>query len=155
MQMHSTLFSSQNPKWFQASEYFLLFCCWLLVDSSPCFLFSSLRSRGRPLPALVRLLGRLLLRPPLLDQNLQAGAAAGRGVHQAEEERLPRPGDLPALRLRQGPLLQGVERCHLLVQVQAAHVPEDLKRRQLPWARRPRSPSATESFKGENGLWLH
>lgn len=77
--------------------------------------------------ALVRLLGGLLLRPPLLDQDLQAGAAAGGGVHPAAEERLAQPGDLPALRLRQGPFLQGVERRHVLVQVQAAHVPEDLK----------------------------
>lgn len=85
------------------------------------------RTRGRPVPALVRLLRGLLLRSPLLDQDLQAGAAAGRGVHQAEEEGLPRPGDLPALRLCQGPLLQGLEGCHLLLQVQASHVPEDLK----------------------------
>lgn len=77
--------------------------------------------------ALVRLLGGLLLRPTLLDQNLQASAEAGRGVHPAAEERLARPGNLPTLRLRQGPFLQGVERRHVLVQVQAPHVPEDLK----------------------------
>lgn len=77
--------------------------------------------------ALVRLLRRLLLRPSLLDQDLQAGAEAGGGVHSAEEERLARPGNLPTLRLRQGPFLQGVERCNILVQVQAPHVPEDLK----------------------------
>lgn len=69
-----------------------------------------------------------MLRPPLLDQNLQAGAEAGRGVHQAEEERRSRPRNLPALRLRQRAFLQGVERRNLLDQVQAAHVPEDLKR---------------------------
>ncbi|CDQ95808.1 unnamed protein product [Oncorhynchus mykiss] len=37
------------------------------------------RTRGRPVPALVGLLRGLLLRSPLLDQDLQAGAAAGRG----------------------------------------------------------------------------
>lgn len=68
-----------------------------------------------------------MLRPPLLDQNLQAGAEAGRGVHQAAEERRSRLGNLPALRLRQRPFLQGVERRNLLHQVKAAHVSEDLK----------------------------
>lgn len=77
--------------------------------------------------ALVRLHGRLLLRPSFLDQDLQAGAEAGRGVHSAEKERFARLGNLPTLRLRQGPFLQGVERCNILVQVQAPHVPEDLK----------------------------
>lgn len=77
--------------------------------------------------ALVRLLGGLLLCPSLLDQDLQASAEAGGGVHPAEEERLARPGNLPTLRLRQGPFLQGVERRDILVQVQAPHVPEDLK----------------------------
>lgn len=77
--------------------------------------------------ALVRLLGRLLLRPSLLDQDLQAGAEAGGGVHSAEEERLARPGNLPTLRLCQGPFLQGVERRNIVVQVQAPHVSEDLK----------------------------
>lgn len=90
-------------------------------------LLSSSRSRGWPVLAFFRLLGRLLLRPPFLDKNLQTGAEAGRSVHQAEEERHSRLGTLPALWLCQGPLLQGVERRHLFVQVQTPHVPEDLK----------------------------
>lgn len=81
--------------------------------------------------AFVRLFGRVLLRSTLLDQDLQAGAEVNRSMHQAEKERLSRPRNLPALRLCQRPLLQGVERRHILVQVPAPHVPEDLKRRQL------------------------
>lgn len=107
--------------------------CWFTTNYH-YFLTSSTRARGRRLSALIWLFGGLLLCPPLLDQNLQAGAEAGWGVHQAEEERLPRLRNLPALRLRQRPFLQGVERRNLLDQVQAAHVSEDLKRGPLLYA---------------------
>lgn len=90
--------------------------CWFTTNCH-IFLTSSTRAWGRRLSALIWLFGGLLLRPPLLDQNLQAGAEAGRGVHQAEEERRSRLRNLPALRLRQGPFLQGVERRNLLHQI--------------------------------------
>lgn len=87
---------------FPSSHMSTLYTAWSLlfvgstlistVSSFPLF-----RPRGRLLPAFVRLRRGILLRPPLLDQNLQASAEAGRGVHQTEEERLSRLGNLPTL----------------------------------------------------------
>lgn len=101
------------------SCFYIVWRCTVCWFTTNCHFFStsSTRARGWRLSALVWLFGRLLLRPPLLDQNLQAGAEAGRGVHQAEEERRSRLRNLPALRLRQGPFLQGVERRNLLDQI--------------------------------------
>lgn len=139
--------------------YLICFFCKNSLGDYLCPTWCSFRSRGRPLPALVRLLRGLLLCSPFLDQNLQTSAEAGRGVHQAEEKRLSRLGNLPALWLRQGPLLQGVERRHLLIQVQTPHVPEDLKLEQQLSVMRP-LPSISEGFSLEKkrkktvGLWL-
>lgn len=85
------------------------------------------RSRGRPVSAFLRLFRGLLLCPSLLDQDLQAGAAPRRSVHQTTQERLAQLGDLSALRLRQRPGVQSVEGRHVLLQVQTAHVPADLR----------------------------
>lgn len=59
------------------------------------------RSGRRSLSALLRLFGRFVLRPSLLDSHLQAGAAGGTGLHATPPEREPRPGAVPALPLRQ------------------------------------------------------
>lgn len=101
------------------SCFYIVWRCTVCWFTTNCHFFSasSTRARGRRLSALIWLFGGLLLRPPLLDQNLQAGAEAGRGVHQAEEERRSWLRDLPALRLCQGPFLQGVERRNLLDQI--------------------------------------
>lgn len=52
------------------------------------------------MPALVRLLRRPLLRPTLLDSDLQAGAAGGAGLHAPPPQGQPRAGAVPALPVR-------------------------------------------------------
>lgn len=79
------------------------------------------------LPEIFRLHWGSVLCPPLLVQDMQAGAERGSGVHQAQEERYSCSGAFPALWLWRRSELQDAERRSQQGLTKPPYMPETLR----------------------------